>query len=213
MGGRAGGGASGGMGKGSRGVGDASMRHLSAAAQKTLRAEEEAIRRQRVEYGMVMDENGNVIWKGTDNHSGRIVFRTNLENKIVTHNHPPQISQKNMADRADGGGSFSKTDLMTAANANVSEMRAVIGRYSFSIRRPKTGWHKGGWEGDKFYNNNAYAYKKAKAAVDKRVKEYYKSAGGKGSSAGRRVSSTYWHLVNKEYAKIQGYTYTKTKVN
>ena len=83
-------------------------------------------------------------------------------------------------------------------------MRAVIGRYSFSIRRPKTGWHKGGWEGDKFYNNNAYAYKKAKQTVDKRIK--------KGSSAGRRVSSTYWHLVNKEYAKIQGYTYTKTKV-
>lgn len=211
MGGRAGGG---GAGFGSRsGGGDASMRHLSQAAQKTLRAEEEAIRRQRVEYGMVMDENGNVIWKGTDNRQGSVSIKANAENRIVTHNHPPQISSKNMADRADGGGSFSKQDLMYAANANVSEMRAVIGRYSFSIRRPKTGWHKGGWEGDKFYNNNAYAYRKAKQTVDKRIKAYYKSAGGKGSSAGRRVSSTYWHLVNKEYAKIQGYTYTKTKVN
>lgn len=212
MGGRAGGG--GGAGFGSRsGRGDASMRHLSQAAQKTLRAEEEAIRRQRVEYGMVMDENGNVIWKGTDNRQGSVLIKADGANRIVTHNHPPQISSKNMADRADGGGSLSKGDLMYAANNNVKEMRAVIGKYSFSIRRPKEGWRKGGWVGDKFYSNNARAYKVAKQTVDKRIKAYYKSAGGKGASAGRRVSATYWHLVNKEYAKIQGYTYTKTKVN
>jgi hypothetical protein len=64
MGGRAGGG---GAGFGSRSGGDASMRHLSSAAQKTLKAQEESIRRMGVEYGVVMDEKGNVIWKGTDN--------------------------------------------------------------------------------------------------------------------------------------------------
>lgn len=212
MGGRSGGSGTG-FGSKNRVTGDASMRHLSAAAQKTLRTEEESIRRQRVEYGMVMDDKGNIIWKGTDNRRGSVSIKAIATDKIVTHNHPPQISSKNMADRADGGGSFSKADLMYAANADVSEMRAVIGKYSFSIRRPKTGWRKGGWVGNKYYNNNAYAYKKAKAAVDKRVKEYFKSPGGKGSSAYRRVSATYWHLVNKEYAKIQGYTYTKTKVN
>ena len=69
MGGRAGGGASVEWGKEKRRPYHFN-RHLSQAAQKTLRAEEEAIRRQRVEYGMVMDENGNVIWKGTDNRQG-----------------------------------------------------------------------------------------------------------------------------------------------
>ena len=218
MGGRAGGGASGGMGKGSRsgasGGGDASMRHMSAAAQKALKAEEERIRQQDVEHAVVMDANGNIIWKGTDNKNGSVSIKANVAERITVHNHPAvDIKKGQRIPRSDGGGSFSKTDLMGAANSNELESRVVTGKYTFSIKRPKEGWRKGGWVGDKFYNNNAYAYKKAKAIVDKRVKEYYKSAGGKGSSAGRRVGSIYWHLVNKEYAKIQDYTYTKTKIH
>lgn len=195
MGGRAGGG---GAGFGSRSGGDASMRHLSAAAQKALKVEEDAIRNAGVEHGLVMDEKGNIIWKGTQNKKNRVSLGGDLTNNITVHNHP-------------GGSSFSKTDLMNTAYNNESEARVVTGKYTYSIKRPKEGWRKGGWVGDKFYNNNAYAYKKAKATVDKRIKEYYKATAGSKASY-PRVSATYWHLVNKEYAKIQGYSYTKTKV-
>ena len=199
MGGRAGGGASGGMGSRSRGGGDASMRHLSAAAQKTLKAEEEAIRRQGVEHGLVMDENGNIVWKGTQNKKRRVIMGADTANRITVHNHP-------------GGSSFSKTDLMNAALANEKESIVVTSKYTYSIKRPKEGWRKGGWVGDKFYHNNYYAYKKAKETVDKRIKQYYSAT--KGSAASYpRVNATYWHLVNKEYAKMQGYTYTKTKIH
>ena len=210
MGGRAGGGS--GMGSGTRG-GDASMRHMSAAAQKAAKQAEESIRRQEVEYGVVMDEKGNVIWKGTDNKNNRIHYGASITDRITIHNHPSvDIVKGKRVERLDNGGSFSKTDLINAARANVAESRVVTGKYTFSIRRPKEGWRQGGWVGDKFYSNNAYAYKKAKAKVDKRIKEYYKATAGSKSSY-PRVSATYWHLVNKEYAKMQGYTYTKTKIH
>ena len=199
MGERAGGGS--GMGSGTR-SGDASMRHLSAKAQKVLKAEEEAIRDAKVEHGLVMDINGNIVWKGTQNKKNTVSLGGNLENNITLHNHP-QDSRKTI--------SFSKTDLLNDARANVAEGRVVSGNYTYSIKRPKEGWRKGGWVGDKFYSNNAYAYKKAKATVDKRIKEYYKATAGSKASY-PRVSATYWHLVTKEYAKIQGYQYTKTKV-
>jgi hypothetical protein len=199
MGGRAGGGASGGMGKGSRGGGDASMRHMSSSMQKVLKAEEEAIRRQGVEHGLVMDDKGNIVWKGTQNKKNRVVLGASITDRITVHNHP-------------GGSSFSKTDLMNAAKGNELESRVVTSKYTYSIKRPKEGWRKGGWVGDKFYSNNALAYKKAKAIVDKRVKQYYSATKGSKSSY-PRVNSVYWHLVNKEYAKMQGYTYTKTKIH
>ena len=206
MGGRAGGGS--GMGSGVRG-GDASMRHLSAAAQRALKSTEDSIRDKDVEWGAVLDDKGNVIWQGTDNHPSHIYWRAPIKDRIVTHNHPSKDKGK---ERADNGGSFSKTDLMTAANYDVSEMRAVTGKYSFSIKRPATGWHKGGWENGKFYSTNANAYKRAKDRVDRRIKKYYEATKKDWKTAGHRVSATYWHLVNKEYAKIQGYTYTKTKI-
>ena len=198
--GRGSGGSGSGFGSGAKGGGgDASMRHLSAAAQKTLKAEEEAIRRQGVEHGLVMDENGNVVWKGTQNKKSQVTLGANTANRITLHNHP-------------GGSSFSKTDLMNAAKANEKESIVVTSKYTYSIKRPKEGWRKGGWVGDKFYSNNALAYKQAKAKVDKKIKEYYKATTGSKASY-PRVSATYWHLVNKEYAKMQGYTYTKTKIH
>jgi hypothetical protein len=50
-----------------------------------------------------------------------------LDDAILTHNHP-------------SGGSFSPTDLMTAANTNLAEIRAVGSRGTFSMRRPADGW-------------------------------------------------------------------------
>jgi len=205
MGGRAGGGASGGMGSRSRGGGDASMRHLSAAAQKSLKAAEESIRRNSVEYGVVMDEQGNIIWKGTDNNEGSVHIGAPGANRIVTHNHPSQSKNKGR-DRLDDGGSFSKADIGYAVSANVKEMRAVTGKYSFSLKRPEGGWN-GGWK------TNQQAFQKAKARVDRRLKKYYEATKKDWATAGRRVQTTYWHLVNKEFAKAQGYTYTKKKVN
>ncbi len=200
MGGRAGGGS--GMGTGVRG--DASMRHLSAAAQKALKAEESDIRTKGVEYGVVMDENGNVIWKGTDNSDHQVYIKGPAKDMIVTHNHPIQ-GRTPGRDRLDDGGSFSKQDIGYAVGSNVKEMRAVTGKYSFSLKRPAGGWN-GGWK------TNQQGFQRAKARVDRRIKKYYEATKKDWKTAGRRVQMTYWHLVNKEFAKAQGYTYTKTKI-
>lgn len=204
MGGRAGGGGAGFGSRSGGGRGDASMRHLSAAAQKTLKAQEESIRRMGVEYGVVMDEKGNVIWKGTDNSDHQVRILAPAQNMIVTHNHPLQGRSKGR-DRADDGGSFSKQDFQYARGIDAKEMRAVTGKYTFSIRRPATGWNPG--------SKDEGAYRRAKARVDRRIKKYYEATKKDWKTAGHRVSATYWHLVNKEFAKAAGYTYTKTKVN
>ena len=204
MGGRAGGG---GAGFGSRSGGDASMRHLSAAAQKAAKTAEEQIRNHEVEHGVVMDENGNIYWQGTDNKNSSIHYGADRTGRITIHNHPAvDISTGKRIDRADNGGSFSKADLMNAANYNQIESRVVTGKYTFSIRRPATGW--------KSDMSNRRAYGKAKRIVDKRIQKYYDSRPwGTLKTSSHRVSATYWHLVNKEYAKIQGYKYTKTKIH
>lgn len=156
MGARSGGG---GTGFGSRAVryGDASMRHLSAAAQKA--AKEEAIRHKTVEHGVVMDEKGNVIWKGTQYVPRRVRYGADRTNRITIHNHP-------------GGSSFSKKDLMNAANYNQLESRVVTEKYTYSIRRPKDGWRTGGWQNGKFYNTNSDAYKIATQRVARYIKSY-----------------------------------------
>jgi hypothetical protein len=123
---------------------------------------------------------------------------------IVTHNHPLQGRSKGR-DRADDGGSFSKQDFQYARGIDAKEMRAVTGKYTFSIRRPATGWNPG--------SKDEGAYRRAKARVDRRIKKYYEATKKDWKTAGHRVSATYWHLVNKEFAKAAGYTYTKTKVN
>ena len=210
MGGRAGGG---GAGLGSRsGGGDASMRHLSSSAQKALKEREDLIRNSGNEKIALFDENGNLLYENNKGGRSGISIKAPdsvIENSIITHNHP--AIDKKGALRSDGGGSFSEGDITLAISKNAKEIRAVTGRYTYSIRRPKGGWSVDyEIKGKKFYKLGRYAYyeNKFKAAREKYIANYK----GDKELARRRSFSTLYHRITKAWAKEMGVTYTVTKI-
>lgn len=202
-------GASGGGRKAFRG--DASMRGYSAALAKAVKAREDEIRGLKKENLSIFDDEGNELFRNVG--TGARVSSSPLHepNHIVTHNHPGQDS-KGM-QRSDNGGSLSRNDIFGSIANNAKEIRAVTSTYTYSLKRPSGGWRMGGWKGDKFIGGDAIIYKRAKQAIDAHDRAYYASYKGNRSEAARRISSTFWHRVNKEFARTVGYEYTKQKVN
>ena len=214
MGGRAGGGASGGMGSASR----------QGSLARSLASVENSIRNASVEHGAIIDENGNIIWQGSDQRDGSVWIPHDLQkDRIVTHNHPLQGKNKGR-DRDDGGGSLSRNDLMLAVRDNAKEFRAVAGNRVYSLKRPAKGWgidygdsgrgytYKGG----KLVSTPSMkkienAYKIARKNVEYRLDKYVKGSKDR-RTAQSRANSIKWHLVNKEFAKATGFSYTSKKV-
>jgi hypothetical protein len=58
-------------------------------------------------------------------------------NSVLTHNHPRSIGKKGWQAI---GNSFSLEDIKTAIAYNVAEIRAVTPTYTFSLKRPQSGW-------------------------------------------------------------------------
>ena len=117
MGGRAGGGASGGMGRGNRGL------------ARSLAVREAAIRGNDFETLYALDANGNEIFKKVGNRHQVSYDMDGYKTKdaIVTHNHPR-------------GSSFSSADVAGMVYYNQKEMRATGKEFTFSIKRPEKGW-------------------------------------------------------------------------
>lgn len=59
------------------------------------------------------------------------------KDSIVTHNHPRSIGKTGIEAI---GNSFSMADLYQAIRYDVAEIRAVTPTYTFSMRRPESGW-------------------------------------------------------------------------
>ena len=203
MGGRAGGS---GSGFGSRSGG---------GLQRSLASVESAIRGQSYENSAIIDANGNILQQ-LKGEPGRVGYDALLAiGKTVTHNHP-------------SGGSLSQKDIMGAIQSNLKEVRAVTSSYTFSMKPSKSGWgvensgQKGVLLNGLRYNGVRLkptsqmqkvqkAYKIAQSKVESRIKAYVSSSFDK-KAASARAGSIKWHMVNKEFAKSMGYTYTATKV-
>ena len=196
--------------------GDASMRGYSSGLAKAMVDRETEIRGSQKEHLSFFDEQGNELFRNDKGTGGSVSFLGQgrlSENAIVTHNHPSTGKNKG-SERSDGGGSLSKTDIMNAHELNQKEIRAVTTHRTYSLKRPAEGWHKGGWQDGKFYENPKLSYKKAKAKVDKQFKDYVsRFSGAERVAAHHRAFSVYWHQVNKEFARRQGYEYSSIRVN
>ena len=193
--------------------------------QRALRQHEDSIRNLSVEHGAIFDDNGRLIWKGSDQKEGRVWIPNELQkDRIVTHNHPLQ-GKNHGNDRADGGGSLSRDDIIGSIRTNVKEIRAVTGKYTYSLQRPTKGWGVDygnfgkGWN----YKNGKTvstpsmkkienAYRIARKNVEGRLAKYVSGSKDK-TTAIRRKDAIRWHLINKEFAKMTGFKYTKTKVH
>lgn len=111
-------------------------RGLDASLAKT----EANIRTLKTERIYAFDKNGKEIShsvSGTGN-STRLPDGHSYKDAILTHNHPGKGLNDNIAGRI--GRSFSGADIATAAMQNAAEIRAVTRNYTYSMKRPKSGW-------------------------------------------------------------------------
>ena len=194
--------------------GDASMRGMSAGLAKALLEREEQIRYEvKNERNSIFDENGNELFR--NDRGGRTGAslgkdRTIIENNIITHSHPKYDKRGNV--RSDGGGSLSAGDVEAALLNNAREIRAVTERYTYSLKRPKSGWHNETViAGRVFRDTQSYAgiSNRVRAARQKYIDNYK----GDKEVARRRSFAVIAHQIMKAFAKAEGYEYTKTKVH
>jgi hypothetical protein len=202
--------------------GDASMRGMSAGLAKALTDREADIRgNDNFEKGTVYDTEGNVIFNNDKGRNGSVFLGSDFENRIVTHNHPINEKGKN---RADEGGSLSKTDLMLASFNNTAEIRAVTRHYTYSLKRPAQGWGvdstNGGYvlKGMRFKPNAdrqrvSKVYNSIQKKADTARLKYIREYKGDKAVARRRSFAVYYHQINREFAKQMGWEYSKTRVN
>ena len=191
--------------------GDRSMSHLSAGLQKALTAREEEIRNGLTEKGSIFDLEGNETLHQDVGTAGSVGLQGVTQDRVILHNHP--AVEPNGYRRADGGGSFSSADIMIATGRDAAETRVVTEKYTYSMKRPKTGWaHSGTWQGRTTSGNGAN-WDKAKAYIDKQNDKYLRNYKGDKRTARRRIEAVYYHQINKNFAERMGYEYTKTKVH
>ena len=200
---------------GTRGAAGGGSGSRGSGLQRTLASFESSVRGLSYENSAIIDANGNII-EMSKGEEGRVGYDALLAiGKTVTHNHP-------------SGGSLSKKDIMGAIQSNLTEVRAVTSSYTFSMKPSKSGWgvensgQKGILLNGVRYNGVKLkptsqmlkvqkAYKTAQSKVESRIKAYVSSSSDK-KAASARAGSIKWHMVNKEFAKSMGYTYTATKV-
>ena len=163
-----------------------------------------------IEYGLTVDENGNIIKikKGT----GKEIEWNGYElpwNGVMTHNHPlDKTLTEGSRFYKSVGQTFSSKDISMAIDNNLAEIRVRTPNYIFSMRRGKSSW---GMTGDEFSHIYATRYKKE----EKTAREYI---GEKGISQTEReerigrVNVNLPHTVMKGLAKTYGFIYTRAKV-
>lgn len=176
---------------------------VSDAASKAVAGVESLIRGNSYESAVIIDASGKqLLFKKGDKR--QVAFNTEesalMKDAILTHNHPSGLS-----GRYKIGNSFSNPDILTAVSSDVKEIRAVTARYSFSIRRPKTGW-----------GTDASATRARLGVIEggikRKLQSYVDNYKGNIEDAIERANVLHHHLKSKELAKMMGWTYTKTKI-
>lgn len=192
--------------------GDATMRGYSQGLAKSIYSEESNIRNKPIEYGLIIDESGNVISRNVGTKSG-VYIKGNMENNIITHNHP-------------SGRSLSDKDLFQAALHNAKEIRAVGSNgYTYTLKRPEKGWgvdstnhgkiltKSGSWKDNASVTRMKGRYKRILNKMREEHLKYTSTYKGDREVALRRSSLVFHHKVNKLFAKSMGWDYQRVKVN
>jgi hypothetical protein len=121
-----------------------------------------------------------------------------LRDCVFTHNHP--IGWRSGADKMGRiGSSFSLADVSLAIQYNFSEIRAVTPNFTFSMKRPASGWP---------------ALTQAKSdmqALNNKIYDGMRDRITKGTTTPGKASLTHFHKLWKEFAKKYGIEYTKFK--
>lgn len=175
----------------------------SKALTKAVADVEKDIRMNKsFETGVVIDTDGTILIdkRGKSYSVGFSEDEVKqMKDKIMTHNHPR--GWKASPDRmAHIGSSFSDSDLVSAVYADILEVRAVTPLYTFSMKRPASGWGVS-------YQTVMDTYRQIDKAVQHELWQAVRAKRLKPEQA----SAIHSHLVNKRLAKQLGWEYSKAK--
>ena len=188
-------------GKGGRssGLRGATENGYTAKMVKNIVGMEQKYRHNEYETLHVFNSEGDIVTSFRGNSAYvKIDLKKVPVNSILTHNHPSALKFRGILRI---GASFSKEDISLAINTNAKEMRAVTPTYTFSVKRPKSGWGVTAGEIAKVYNhiNNL--------VWNQREDYHYKS--GEGNDQINRAAITHHHKIMKMLAKRYGWNYSK----
>lgn len=177
------------MGRGSGGSGSGFGSKGGGGLARSLSTHEATIRGNNYETLTAFDENGNMLFtkKGGAHSVAYGADGVKTTNAIVTHNHP-------------SGGSFSWQDVGGMVYYNQKEMRATGKEFTFSLKRPATGW---GVSPDKA----AARFKKALASSRRAFRK--QKTGDAAKDRALWISLT--HKYNGNAAKSLGWDYSVKK--
>lgn len=113
----------------------------------TISKIEKSIRNRKTEKAVVVGSDGRIIAESHTQSRERAGFRASevakFKDAILTHNHPQKGNGgRGLYDTLAGriGTPFSDTDIASAINHGLKEVRVVTPTYTYSMRRPKGGW-------------------------------------------------------------------------
>ena len=172
--------------------------NYSGLMKQNVLSTEMSIRRKKNEELHVFDSKGNYLmsFQGRGNSVRNIEGIP--ENSIITHNHPRALGRSGIQAI---GNSFSADDIITAVTFNAKEIRAVTPTYTFSIKRPKSGWGV-------TISEVKRAFNKANQEVSHEFSSYV-SGRSYSETAINRATVRHFHEINKRLAKRFGWTYSK----
>ena len=103
---------------------------VSKTRESVILAEESTIRYQTYETAVIVDDKGDVVIKKVGD-TNSVTFTSDekklMEGHTLTHTHPSSCS-------------FSSQDILMAQILNLREMRAVSGKYTYSIKPSGDKW-------------------------------------------------------------------------
>lgn len=170
--------------------------------RKVTAIENEIRMNKNHETGIVVDKNGKVI-VDKRGEAFQVQFTDSecllMKDNIMTHNHPRGWGQP---EKSLGriGNSFSIEDLTLAVGNDVAEIRAVTPHYTFSMKRPESGWGVTVKELEMVYMANNL---KLRDQFMKRIK--------KNTLTPSQANATHFHLLARQIAKQYNWTYEKKK--
>lgn len=159
---------------------------------------------KKFETGVVYDKDGNLILDKRG-QAYNVYFTKEecnlMKNAIFTHNHPRgwAADEKRWAHI---GNSFSIDDIALAVFYDLAEIRAVTPLYTFSMKRPESGWGK---------FKDLRSFRTAMNRQNKIIREELMKAVENEYITPEQAGIIHYHLLWKRVAKKQGWNYSKRK--
>lgn len=174
---------------------------LTKAQEAAVTKTENRLRNLRTERSVVIGKDGREVFKSTSGSRKRTGVYA-VPDSVITHNHPSSVR----GSSTRYGSSLSGADGFAAIHFNASEVRAVSGSHTYSLRRPATGWpvnarqYQSEWDA---------ARKKHSATLDNYIREAKDANDLKRRL--QRANTLMSHMATKDVARKYGMEYTRRR--